>query len=157
MNIQRKKKKTDACRSGASQMVLVVKNLPANLGDIRDVGCSSIPRSGRAPWSRNWQPTPVSCLEKFMNTVHTVAKSWTRQQLSTSPLIYVITLFSKIYVSSWFEDISWKCDTLHPKIKFSWNIFRYDYCFHRHENCHLEEIFYMYIHFKSTIILLSLW
>lgn len=90
-------------------------------------------------------------------TVHTVAKSWTRQQLSTSPLIYVITLFSKIYVSSWFEDISWKCDTLHPKIKFSWNIFRYDYCFHRHENCHLEEIFYMYIHFKSTIILLSLW
>ena len=32
-------------------MVLVVKNLPANAGDIRDV--SSI------PWRRAWQPTTV--------------------------------------------------------------------------------------------------
>ena len=37
-------------------MVLVVKNLPANVGDIRDVG--SIPVSGR-PWRRARQPTPV--------------------------------------------------------------------------------------------------
>ena len=35
----------------------VVKNLPANAGDARDVG--SIPRLGRVPWSRKWQPTPV--------------------------------------------------------------------------------------------------
>ena len=33
--------------SGASQMTLVVKNLPANAGDIRDAG--SIPGSGRSP------------------------------------------------------------------------------------------------------------
>ena len=32
---------------GASQVVLVVKNLPANAGDIRDEG--SIPGSGRSP------------------------------------------------------------------------------------------------------------
>ena len=115
MNIQRKKK-LDACRSGASQMVLVVQNLPANAGDIRDVG--SIPRSGRTPGVGNGNPLQwvgkSSCLEKFMNrgawqiTVPRVAKSWTWQQASASTLlIYVITLFSKIYVSSWFEDISW--------------------------------------------------
>ena len=33
--------------SGASQVMLVVKNLPANAGDIRDVG--SIPGPGRSP------------------------------------------------------------------------------------------------------------
>ena len=35
----------------------VVKNLPASTGDIREA--SSIPGSGRLPWSRAWQPTPV--------------------------------------------------------------------------------------------------
>ena len=38
-------------------MVLVVKNPPANAGDIRDMG--SIPGSERSPWRRKWQPTPV--------------------------------------------------------------------------------------------------
>ena len=40
------------CKFWASQVVLVVKNLPANAGDIRDAG--SIPRL-----RRKWQPTPV--------------------------------------------------------------------------------------------------
>ena len=40
---------------GASQVVLVVKNLPASAGDIRDPGM--IP--GKVPWRRAWQPTPV--------------------------------------------------------------------------------------------------
>ena len=35
----------------------MVKNTPANAGDIRDVG--SIPGSGRSPWRRAWQPIPV--------------------------------------------------------------------------------------------------
>ena len=39
-----------------SQVVLVVNNLLANAGDIRDLG--SIPGLGRL-WSREWQPTPV--------------------------------------------------------------------------------------------------
>ena len=34
----------------ASQVALLVKNLPANAGDIRDLG--SIPGSGRFPWRR---------------------------------------------------------------------------------------------------------
>ena len=40
-----------------SQVVLVVKNLSANAGDVRDA--SSIPGSGKSPWRRAWQPTPV--------------------------------------------------------------------------------------------------
>jgi len=37
-------------------VALVVKNLPANAGDIRDM--SIISGLGRFPW-RAWQPTPV--------------------------------------------------------------------------------------------------
>ena len=37
-------------------MAQVIKNLPANAGDIRDIG--SIP-GGKIPWRRAWQPTPV--------------------------------------------------------------------------------------------------
>ena len=42
---------------GASQVVLVVKNLPANAGDTGDAGL--IPGWGRSPGVRAWQPTPV--------------------------------------------------------------------------------------------------
>ena len=35
----------------------VVKNPPANAGDVRDSG--SIPGLGRLPWRSKWQPTPV--------------------------------------------------------------------------------------------------
>ena len=42
---------------GASQVALVVKNPPANAGDIRDLG--SISWAGKIPWRRAWQPTPV--------------------------------------------------------------------------------------------------
>ena len=37
--------------TGASQVALVVKNLPANAGDTRDTGL--------IPWRRAWQSTPV--------------------------------------------------------------------------------------------------
>ena len=40
-----------------TQVALVVKNLPANAGDIEDVG--SNPGLGRQPWRRTWQPTPI--------------------------------------------------------------------------------------------------
>ena len=35
----------------------MVKNQPAYAGDTGDTG--SIPGSGRFPWRRKWQPTPV--------------------------------------------------------------------------------------------------
>ena len=37
-------------------MALVIKNLPANAGDISDMG--SISGLGRSPWGRAWQHTP---------------------------------------------------------------------------------------------------
>ena len=49
-------------QNGASQVVLVVKNLPANVGDTRDMGL--IPGSGRCPGVGNGSPLQqYSCLE----------------------------------------------------------------------------------------------
>ena len=60
----------------------MVKNPPANAGDVRDVG--SIPGSGRCPGGGHGDPLQYSCLENPMDrgawwaTVHRVTKSWTR-------------------------------------------------------------------------------
>ena len=65
----------------AFQMVLGVKNLPANAED-RDVG--SIPASGGSPGGRHGNPFQYSCLENSIDreawqaTVHRVPKSRTR-------------------------------------------------------------------------------
>ena len=62
-------------------MKLVVKNLPANAGDLRDEG--SIPGSGRSPRDGNDNPLQYYSLENLMDrgawraTVHGVANSWT--------------------------------------------------------------------------------
>ena len=65
--------------TGASQVALVVKNPPANAGDIRDMG--SIPRLGRSPKGGHSNPLQYSCLENPMDkgafAVHRVAKSRT--------------------------------------------------------------------------------
>ena len=45
-------------------MALVVKNLPANAGDVKDVG--SIPGLGRCPGGRRGNPLQYSCLENPM-------------------------------------------------------------------------------------------
>ena len=42
-------------------MALVVKNLPASVGDVRDV--DSIPGSIRSPWRGFGNPLQCSCLE----------------------------------------------------------------------------------------------
>ena len=49
----------------ASQVALVVKNLPANTGDIRDA--ASIPGSGRYPGGGHGNPLHYSCLENPKN------------------------------------------------------------------------------------------
>ena len=62
----------------------MVKNLPANVGDIRDV--SSIPEDppGRSPGEGNGYPLQYSCLENPMDrgawwaAVHRVSKSQTQ-------------------------------------------------------------------------------
>ena len=43
--------------NGASHRVLVVKNWPANTGDIKKGGFDHW--AGKIPWSGKWQPTPV--------------------------------------------------------------------------------------------------
>ena len=66
----------------------MVKNLPANAGDIRDA--VSIPGSGRAPGGGHGNPPQCSCLENPMDsgawraTVHGVAKKLdTAERLGT--------------------------------------------------------------------------
>ena len=59
----------------------MVKNLPANAGDVRDVG--SIPGSGRSSGGGHGNPLQYTCLKNLMDrgawraTVHRVVKSWT--------------------------------------------------------------------------------
>ena len=59
-------------------VALLVKNLPANAGDVRDAGL--IPELGRSPGGRDGNPLQYSCLENPMDrgawwaTVHGVAK-----------------------------------------------------------------------------------
>ena len=74
---------------GASQVALVVKNLPANAGDLRDV--ASIPGSGRSPGGGHGNPFQYSSLENPMDRSvagyvrSIVSKSRTRlKQLSTT-------------------------------------------------------------------------
>ena len=59
---------------------IVVKNLPANAGDARDVG--SVPALERSPGVRNGNPLQNSYQDKYTDTgawqatVHEVAKTW---------------------------------------------------------------------------------
>ena len=46
-------------------MALVLKNLPASAGNVRDVG--SIPRSARFPGGGHGNPVQYSCLENPMD------------------------------------------------------------------------------------------
>ena len=65
----------------ASQVALVVKNLPTHAGDTRDMGL--IPGSGRSPRERHGNPLQY-CLENPMDggawqaTVHRVTQSQMR-------------------------------------------------------------------------------
>ena len=75
----------------------MVKNSPANAGDIRDLG--SMPRLGRSPGGGYGDPLQYSCLENPMDrgawwaTVHAVTKS----QISLSTYNYLRKLlFTKI-------------------------------------------------------------
>ena len=68
----------------ASQMALVLKNPPANAGDLRDLGL--IPGSGRTSGEGHGNLLQYSCLENPMDRGawwaidHSVTKSWTLQK-----------------------------------------------------------------------------
>ena len=69
----------------------MVKNPPANAGDVRDVGL--IPGSERSPGEGNGNPLQYSCLENPMDggawlaTVHGAAKSGTGLSNFTSTFL----------------------------------------------------------------------
>ena len=72
----------------------MVKNPPANSGDLRDMG--SIPGSERSPGGRHGNPLQYSCQKNPMDrgawqaTVHSIAKSWTwLKRLSVHANIYI--------------------------------------------------------------------
>ena len=71
--------KRDATAFRVSQVTLVVKNPPANAGDLREA--VSIPESGRSPGEGNGNPLQYSCLENLLDrgawwaTAHRVAES----------------------------------------------------------------------------------
>ena len=69
----------------------MVKNLPADAGDTRDVGC--IPGLGRSPGERKGFPLQDSGLENSVDCiVHGIAKSWT--QLHT----HLVTFYYKNFI-----------------------------------------------------------
>ena len=83
----------------ASQVALVVKNVPTNAGDARDAGL--IPGSGRSLGRGHGNPLQYSCLENSMDrgawwaTVHSVAQHQPRLKDSTRTHIDIIRRFCK--------------------------------------------------------------
>ena len=80
------------CLKWTSQVALVVKNLPANAGNITDTGL--IPGLGRCPGEWYGNPLQYSFLENLLDrgvcqaTVHRVAKGWPQlKQLSTHDVL----------------------------------------------------------------------
>ena len=108
-----------------SHVALVVKNLPANVGDLRD--SSSIPGSGRSPGGGRGNPLQCSCLENPMDrgawraTVHGVAKgqtllsNWAHANLVTLFMVFrpsakLIGYFSqKLYLPELSGSLLWFC------------------------------------------------
>ena len=81
----------------ASQVALVVRNLPTNAEVVRHTG--SIPGSKRSLGGEHGNPLQYSCLENRMDrgawwaTVHGAAKSWTRlKQLSTQHIAHTLPI-----------------------------------------------------------------
>ena len=67
-------KRNEPLIPGASQVALVVKNQPANAGDVRDSGL--IPGLGRAPGGGHGNSLQYSCLENPMDRGAWRASPW---------------------------------------------------------------------------------
>ena len=86
-------------------MALVLKNLSANVGDVRDM--SPIPGSGRSPGGGHGNPLQYSCLENPIDRrvwwaiVHSVAQNQTQpKQLSMHTRWFVILESSSLVLST---------------------------------------------------------
>ena len=95
-------------------MALVVRNLPANAGDKRDVG--SIPRLRQSPGRGHGNLLQYSCWDNPMDrgtyqvTVHRIPQSWTRlKQFSIHALMafsQVLLWRSSSILISWAPEVS---------------------------------------------------
>ena len=101
----------------ASQVVPEVKNLPANAGDVRDVGSS--PRSGRSPEGGHSNPLQYYCLDS--GAWREITKSWTwLNWLSTHACTYLLTYLScKMKVKEESEKAGLKLNIQKTKIMAS--------------------------------------
>ena len=96
--------------SGASQVVLVVKNLPANAGVRKDMNL--IPSSGRSPGEGHFNPLQYSCLGNPMGRrawpamVHSITKSQTRlKRFGTRAKYSVIQIFTNLCGQAPLKDL----------------------------------------------------
>ena len=103
---------------GASQVVLVVKNLPANAGVIRDAG--SISGLRRCPGGGHGNPIQSSCLENPMNrgawwaSVHRIVQSWT--QLSAGGCTHALLYYDNdFHLKGWEIETQRVCWAIHSK------------------------------------------
>ena len=73
------------------KVALVVKNLPANAGDMREAG--SIPGSGRSPGGGHGNPLQYSCLENPMDIPRSLMgySPWGRKELDTTERLHLLT------------------------------------------------------------------
>ena len=90
-------------------VVLVVKNLTAKAGDIRNVGF--IPGSGRFPGREHGNPLQCSCPENPMDRgarwamVHRVTKSWVMPELRVAVVLAMCYHFCLYFIDiflHWF-------------------------------------------------------
>ena len=102
----------------ASQVALVLKNSPANAGDVRDG--SLIAGSGRSPGGGHGNPLQYSCLENPLDrgarwaTIHRITQNWTRlkwlsaqaQEAPWGCKNEQYPLFSKSLLFKWKDDNS---------------------------------------------------
>ena len=99
----------------ASQVALVLKNPPANTGDIKDIG--SILGLGRSPGGEHGNPLQYSCLENLMDrgawqaTVHRAANSQIQLKQFSTHGVRSAQVF--LLISCVFNDLYHCC-----KIKF---------------------------------------
>ena len=105
----------------ASQVVLVVKNPPANAEDIRDAG--SIPGSERPLGGGHGNPLQYSCLENPMDrgawraTGHRVSKSRTRlKQRSMHTHTSLCGWYHLVHPLTDGKTVSWECLNYSPEI-----------------------------------------
>ena len=104
-------------------MLLVVKSLPANAGDVRDLG--SIPGSGRSLGEGHSNSLQYSCLESPIDrgaqqaTVHSVAQSWTwLKWLSTHAVnkcLYLVQFSLVQFSRSVVSDSLWPHELQHTR------------------------------------------